>query len=200
MTSMKLIAISWPEFFKGEADIINDLFAAGLYRLHVRKPDADEASVSSLIAQIDPSFHSRLAIHYFPTIALQTPGAGIHLSHGTHYVPPHWNGTISRSCHTIAEAEREKTNVDYLFLSPIFDSVSKSGYKAAFSEDELREAARRGVIDGKVIALGGITPANVGRVAELGFGGVAVLGGLWGDLSHDDVMIRFGEYGRGVGE
>lgn len=33
---------------------------------------------------------------------------------------------------------------------------------------------------------------------SLGFGGAALLGGLWGNRSHEDVMIRFGEYGRGV--
>ncbi len=33
----------------------------------------------------------------------------------------------------------------------------------------------------------------------MGFGGAAILGSLWGNRAHDDVMIRFGEYGRGVG-
>jgi len=66
----------------------------------------------------------------------------------------------------------------YGFLSPIFDSISKQGYAAAkFDPDHLRAALHRCQLP--IIALGGISPSNVGRAAELGFSGVAVLGSVW---------------------
>ena len=48
---MRLIAISWPSFFKEEASIINALFEQGLSVLHIRKPEASEADVEKLVAQ-----------------------------------------------------------------------------------------------------------------------------------------------------
>ena len=66
-----------------------------------------------------------------------------------------------------------------MFLSPIFDSISKQGYAAAFTKEELADASRRGVIDERVIALGGVTPKHLGELARIGFGGGAFLGHVW---------------------
>lgn len=63
-----------------------------------------------------------------------------------------------------------------MFLSPIFDSISKHGYGSAFSHETLRKAAAEGIIDEKVVALGGVTPENAGWLEKLGFGGAAMLG------------------------
>lgn len=71
-----------------------------------------------------------------------------------------------------------KDECDYLFLSPIFDSISKAGYRSAFSHEQLQRAADEGVIDRKVIALGGVTPERIPYLHSLGFGGVAMLGAL----------------------
>ena len=43
----------------------------------------------------------------------------------------------------------------------------------------LKQSAEAGVIDKKVMALGGITTENVDVIKDLGFGGVVVLGDLW---------------------
>ncbi|MBQ2321769.1 MAG: thiamine phosphate synthase [Bacteroidales bacterium] len=196
---MRLIAISWPDFFEGEAEAVNALFHEGLERLHIRKPGAGEADVEGFIRQIEEPFRQRLAIHYFPSLAQKLEGVGMHLSNGFRHVPDGFFGTLSISCHSIEEVEREKSTVDYLFLSPIFDSVSKSGYKSAFSDSDIRAASASGVIDSKVAALGGITSANVAQVAAMGFGGAAVLGGLWGDRTMGDIMRRYGEYRGAMG-
>ena len=70
-------------------------------------------------------------------------------------------------------------NFNYVFLSPIFDSISKSDYKAAFEMSVLEDASARGIIDKKVMALGGVTAENMKTIKELGFGGAVVLGDLW---------------------
>ncbi|MCD8176408.1 MAG: thiamine phosphate synthase [Tannerellaceae bacterium] len=72
---------------------------------------------------------------------------------------------------------------EYLFLSPIFNSVSKQGYNAAFPEKQLISAAARGIINPKVIALGGIGKDNLEQVAAWRFGGVALIGNIWGDYA-----------------
>jgi thiamine-phosphate pyrophosphorylase len=89
------------------------------------------------------------------------------------YIP-----TLSRSCHSIEELT-DGQRYDYLFLSPIFDSISKKGYRSAFSPEQLTKAGKEGVINEKVIALGGITPEKKTAIKDWNFGGIAVLGFLW---------------------
>ena len=93
--------------------------------------------------------------------------------------PPLYKGSISRSCHSLEEIIEYKPVCDYVFLSPIFQSISKEGYGSGFSLDGLRNA--KGIIDDKVIALGGICPRTITKLKDIPFGGVAVLGALWGN-------------------
>jgi thiamine-phosphate pyrophosphorylase len=64
-------------------------------------------------------------------------------------------------------------------LSPIYDSISKQGYRAAFTREELLKAAQDGIIDNKVYALGGVTFSRLEEVKALGFGGAMILGDAW---------------------
>lgn len=169
---MKLILLTRPDFFSGEADTINALFAAGLPILHLRKPQATAEQKEALVAQIAPAYRDRIVMH----------------NHDLH------------SCHTLDEVRTKKEHIpmlnsqwSYLFLSPIFDSISKRGYRAAFTDDELRQAHRDGIIDDNVIALGGITPSNASKALDLGFGGVAVLGDIW---MSDSPLLRLQGYLR----
>ena len=101
--------------------------------------------------------------------------------------PNAFHGSISCSCHTIEEVITQKESKDYVFLSPIFDSISKVGYHAAFSPTSLKQAAIENVIDEKVIALGGLTANNIPLVKEWHFGGVALLGDIWKRMSDPQV-------------
>jgi len=87
-----------------------------------------------------------------------------------------WQG----SAHSFEELEKIKT--DICFLSPIFDSISKFGYKAKYNRDELKEgiAAWKNLKRSqKLFALGGVSAENIAELAELGFDGAAVLGAVW---------------------
>ena len=48
-----------------------------------------------------------------------------------------------------------------------------------FDMEVLKQASAHGIIDKRVMALGGITTENMAVAKELGFGGVVVLGDLW---------------------
>ena len=71
-----------------------------------------------------------------------------------------------------------KNDYDYVFLSPIFDSISKAGYKSSFTEEMLKDASSKGIIDKKVVALGGVTLDMIPYLKELNFGGAAMMGGV----------------------
>lgn len=70
-------------------------------------------------------------------------------------------------------------NLDYAFLSPIFDSISKEGYlSASFDEQEVAKAMQQAQMD--VYALGGVSMDKIPVVQRMGFAGIGLLGAVWG--------------------
>ena len=184
---MKWITITSPEFLSGEATFIGKLFLQGLDLLHLRKPEASLEAYKQLLLQIPEQWHSRIVLHEHFKLAEEYKLHGIHLNRRCSVTPNAFHGSISCSCHTIEEVITQKESKDYVFLSPIFDSISKVGYHAAFSPTSLKQAAIENVIDEKVIALGGLTANNIPLVKEWHFGGVALLGDIWKRMSDPQV-------------
>ena len=136
-----------------EQEIINSLFEAGMEVFQVHKPLFSEKEIQNYIQKIPAKYHNKITLH-------------------SQYL----------KFHSLKELEVCKEKYEYVFLSPIFDSISKSGYKSAFDLDELKNSplifSRRGA-GGEVFALGGIDEDKIELVSELGFDGVGVLGALW---------------------
>ena len=184
---MKWIVITSPEFLSGEAIFIDKLFLQGLDLLHVRKPDASLEAYKRLLLQIPKQWYSRIVLHEHFALAEEFGLHGIHLNRRCSQVPDSFHRSISCSCHSLEEVKKQKDTKDYVFLSPIFDSISKVGYHAAFSPTLLKQATIENIIDEKVIALGGITANNISLVKEWHFGGVAFLGDIWKRMSNPQV-------------
>lgn len=186
---MKLIAVTTPDFWPGEAGAITALLAhGGFCRVHIRKPGADAAQIESLLEAIPGELRHRLSLHDCLELAAAGLAGGVHLNSRNPVPPEGFNGIISRSCHSLEEVRRHAAAADYLFLSPIFDSISKTGYKGAFSTAGLKSS---GVITDKVIALGGVTPERIPDLEHIGFGGAAMLGAAWRgfrDNTHSDTI------------
>ena len=177
---MKLIVITSPQFIGGEASYITSMLQKGIDLVHLRKPESSPCDCAKLLDAIPEELHRRIVIHYHHCLCEDYHLGGIHISPFHMNKQTHrCNGTISRSCHSIDEIASFKSSYDYLFLSPIFNSISKQGYHGAFSASQLQEAQQKGIIDNKVIALGGITANNLSIVKQLGFGGAALLGDVW---------------------
>lgn len=191
---MKLVVITGEKFLRHEAYLINMLFEKGLQLLHFRKPQASVEETGCVLNEIDSRFHSRIVIHdHFPLI--ENFGLkGIHLNRRN----PAWYQktgiSVSSSCHSFEEIAAAKA-CDYVFLSPVFDSISKAGYRKGFVSEHLSKGSAAGIINERVIALGGITPEKVSEIKLYRFGGVAVLGSLWADFDKDenvdDLLGRF---------
>jgi thiamine-phosphate pyrophosphorylase len=174
--SFKIIVISSSKPIINESKIITDLFNSGLELFHLRKPLDIIKDTEQILFNIPKEFHNRIVIHQHYQLLEQFELKGIHIK--SKMTTPLYN-YISTSCHSLAELSN-KNNYEYVFISPIFNSISKYGYNSNFSINELKEAQSKEIIDNKVIALGGIVPNNIGIVRDLGFGGAAVLGYLWG--------------------
>lgn len=176
---MKLILITSPTYFVEEDKIITSLFEEGLDILHLRKPDTAPMFAERLLTLIPEQYHKRIVVHGHFYLKEEFRLKGIHLNLRNPNAPDHYKGHISCSCHSLEEVKERKRNYDYVFMSPVFDSISKQDYNAQYSPEEIKKAHKQGIIDKKVYALGGIDVHNIKEVKKYGFGGAAVMGAIW---------------------
>ncbi len=180
---MRLIVFSHPDSVKNEADILISLFENGLKILHLRKPNMDLENYLKLINNIPSEFYNRIVIHNHYEIMENFNFAGFHVNISKHInilrLREIGNKILSCSCHSFDEVVMNKNLFTYIFLSPIFNSISKGEYNSKFTEEALLKAKNEGIIDQKVIALGGIKSDNLEKIYKYGFGGAAVLGAIW---------------------
>lgn len=177
---MRIILITRPDFFSGEGALIGRMLEGGLPLLHIRKPEADKRDMERLIISLPKEYWHRIVVHSHYDLIPKLGLRGAHLGRGRN-LPPDFPTDIptSYSCHSIEEVMSRKWNMEYVCLSPIFTSISKKGYQSAFTAQQISEAHRHGIIDEKVIALGGIGLERLAEVKEMGFGGAAILGDVW---------------------
>ena len=166
---MKLILITSPTYFVEEDKIITSLFEEGLDTLHLRKPDTAPMFAERLLTLIPEQYHKRIVVHGHFYLKEEFRLKGIHLNHRN----------PSRSCHSLEEVKECKRDYDYVFMSPIFDCITKKNYNAQYTPEELQKAHKQGIVDKKVMALGGIDIHNIKEVKKFGFGGAAIMGALW---------------------
>lgn len=177
---MKTIAITLPDFFPNEAEAINRLFAEGsIDLLHLRKPDSTIDECRQLLDNIRNEYYERIVVNDHFALCAEYNLHGVHLNRRNPTPPPCHQGSVSCSCHSLEEVVERKPKMNYVFLSPIFDSISKQGYRSAFDDATLKKASAEGIIDQKVVALGGVTRERMALLQEYGFGGGAMLGDLW---------------------
>lgn len=177
---MKLAVITTPAFFGGEEELVRRLFDSGLERLHLRKPGATREELVRFLDSLRASDRARIVLHDHFRLCLRYGCAGVHLNSRNPSLPAELEGvSVSRSCHSLEELGTWKESCNYLFLSPIYDSISKEGYGSAFPREELEKARESGLLDSRVYALGGVSLEHIDELRGLGFGGVAVLGALW---------------------
>ena len=176
---MKLIVVTAPTFFVEEDKIITALFEEGLDILHLRKPETPAMYSERLLTLIPEKYHKRIITHEHFYLQEEFSLMGIHLNARNPKEPHDYSGHISCTCHSLDEVRNKKHFYDYLFLSPIYNCITKAGVTSGFTAEELRQAGKSKIIDSKVMALGGITPDNILEIKDYGFGGAVVMGDLW---------------------
>lgn len=176
---MRFIAITSPKVDDKDVQLVKRLLEGGIDIIHLRKPESDIHACRQLLKALTKEERKRIIIHDFPELYDEFSLKGIHINRNVSSLPNDYIGFRTRSCHSLEEVKRYKDEYDYLFLSPIFDSISKVGYRAGFRKEELQEASIRGIIDEKVVALGGVTIESIAYLKGLNFGGVAMISGIY---------------------
>lgn len=171
-----------------EIAALKELYDQGLQHFHIRKPFWQKDELRRYLDSLGDGLRKICRLHSFFELSEQYDLGGIHLSKDRKPFGG-YSGNMSYSAHSeedLQECWREyQTKVDYAFLSPIFDSVSKKGYESRFSTREIEDYKNRGVINSKVVALGGVKAENIGSLVSMGFGGAAVLGYIWNEFLED---------------
>lgn len=172
--AFELMLITPEGDYPEESSWVNRLFGEGLGTLHLRKPGWEAERLLRYLDKIDPHFHSRIMLHHDPTLLDITALKGFH--YRCTDLPtqkPDW--MLSCSTHSWQEFMQVSKEVDYAFISPFFDSISKEGYRANGSLKAIPEQADKR----KAVALGGINAGNMEQLRRLGLKGAAVLGTIW---------------------
>ena len=95
---------------------------------------------------------------------------------------------IGYSAHNLEEARfAEQRGADYITLSPIFAPISKPGHGPALGKSGLAETAA--ALSIPVLALGGITAAEVQPCLQAGARGVAVMGSVMAASDPGNIFI-----------
>lgn len=174
-----LIVLTPPKMLRHEARAITALLDAGADFIHLRKPGYSSTELQRLLEGIPTAYRGRLSVHYHHRVGREEGVGGLHES-GRYQVERDCALRHSRSCHSLPEVAALPSHFRYAFLSPIFNSISKKGYSAAFESDDLQRFLRsRPPLSPQVVALGGVHAGNVTHVQELGFAGAALLGAVW---------------------
>ena len=173
--ALELIVITPEKDYPQEACWVNLLFAEGLGTLHVRKPGRSIGELGKYLELLEPHYHERVVVHYKEAILEEFSVKGIHYKSSE---VPDRKPTFTVSCgvHSWPELQEVAERVDYTFISPFFDSISKTGYKANRTLFKFPGRVRRE----KAVALGGICTENIAEVVEMQLKGAAVLGAVWG--------------------
>ncbi len=179
----RLIGITLPQYedISKEKKIICDLLQSNkIEYFHIRKPDFDKEQMKAWLKDFPLEYRQRLCLHDYLELANEFQIGGVHLNKRNNYeISLNFKGRISRSCHSISEVVEWKKKCDYVFLSPIYNSISKLGYESQFTKTELQKAAKEGIIDSKVFALSGVTFEKLQDLKEIGFRSAAMMGCLW---------------------
>lgn len=183
---MKLIVISNPTNLNNEHDILCSLFEAGLEYYHLRKPDLSKEELDNYLQQIPLKYLNKIVLHSHHDLLEKYNLKGKHIS-STKLNLKGDSKYISTSFHTLEEIENCKEKYDYVFLSPIFDSISKQEYPSNFNKKQLTDFFIKHTKIVDVIALGGINEKTIDGALAYGFDGVAVLGGIW--MSNNPLQI-----------
>lgn len=177
---MKLVVLSYPEPFAGEVAVLTRLFEEGLEYFHLRKYDLGIDELRSFLSVIPGEFHNRITLHHNHELATEFAIGGLHYSSRTPLNGAMEKGVrTSTSCHSVEQIRLAQEGVDYCFLSPIYDSISKMNYKSKFTDKQLLRHELESIVHTEVIALGGVSASHCKELSTLGFDGVAVLGSLW---------------------
>ncbi len=189
MSHLKILVLSDSKDHKDETIYVTKMFENGLDIFHLRKPEYKKSEMEEYLDHIPHKYRNQIVIHSYYDLAIKYGLKGIHLSKRKrregwwlsvklyYFKLRKPDIQISTSFHHLGSLFEETRNFNYVLLSPIFDSISKSGYQSGFSHQNLKLAMAKSRF--KIIALGGVEENKIEQVNQMGFWGFLLSGIIW---------------------
>lgn len=185
---MRLVLISPSKKQDSEIGFLLNMFEQGLPTYHVRKKTFSTRQLKNYLEDIPAKYHDRIVIHSHHELALKFKLKGIYISRSHKknkfklWFWKKWlkfrrnNLEISTTLRSIEDVMDYIPRYDYIFLAPVFDSLS-GNFQSAFSEHNLIPALKNSKY--KVMARGGVSADMIKKSQDLGFGGVVFYTSIW---------------------
>jgi thiamine-phosphate pyrophosphorylase len=187
---MYVALITQERFLNNEIPIINEMLSGGLNYLHVRKPGSSKREYHKFLDQIKPQYLDRLVLHEHQELCTDSKINIVQFTKRQwkkdyfkmwllwkylHFKKPGLECTYS--FHEMSTLLKDRSSYRHVFLSPVFDSISKPGYESKFNNSFLVEGLKK--TKHTVFALGGIDESKIEIVRTMGFAGVGLKGAVW---------------------
>lgn len=164
------------------AEVVRRALEGGVKAVQLREKDLSTAALYRLaeeLRRLTEEFGARLIINDRLDIALATGADGVHI--GANSLPVAAvrrligkGKIIGYSAHGLDEALRAQAEgADFVTFSPLYPTPSKAAYGEPCGVKKLADAAA--ALNIPVIALGGISPANITEALSADIQGVAVI-------------------------
>jgi thiamine-phosphate diphosphorylase len=160
---------------------VRDAVDLGIDLIHVRERDLEAGALAALVAEllvITKGTSTRLVVNDRIDVALacgadgvQLRGDSIPVAAARRMAPSAF--LIGRSVHGVSEAIAA-ADADYLVAGTVFPSASKAAGTPLLGIEGLRAIVR--AVDRPVLAIGGVSDARIGEVADAGAAGFAAIG------------------------
>ena len=174
---MKLAIMTKPTFFVEEDKILTTLFEEGMENLHLRKPESSPIYAERLLSLLSENFSRRITVHDHFYLKNEYGLGAIHIDTPNTPLPEGYKGKFSRTCTELCQLKDAKKKAEYVFLN--VNSNENNILSSEIISQELKNAAKNGMIDKHVYAIGGMNIDNVKVAKDLGFGGVVICEDLW---------------------
>lgn len=189
--SLRVVAITDRRLCRGGEDEWLDRCVAclegGATALLVREKDLPARELYDLLGMLLPQVHAMeatLLVSDRVDVAIAAGAHGVHLAQ--HSLPPGEARALlpprmllGVSCHNDGELfDAAMGMADYVFLSPVFETISKQSSLELLGLDGLERLVRLSELP--AVALGGVTAQNAHHCLEAGAVGVASIGALFG--------------------
>ena len=156
----------------------------GIDLIHIRERHLDDRSLAALVGAVVTvvaGTGARVVVNDRLDVALAAGAAGVHLrgdsmaAADARRLAPE-GLLVGRSVHSVEEAQHTERGggADYLVFGTVFSSVNKPEGHPVAGVDALRRACA--AVRLPILAIGGVSEANVAEVVAAGAAGVAAIG------------------------
>jgi len=191
-----LVVISHSDRVEKENYYIEKFLNEGADYFHIRKPALSFSEIELVIKKIPVNLLPRISIHdNYPLLEKYNIG-GIHFTSSSKHLLNNYNNSNLRksiSCHSFEEIKNLPYYIDYTFLSPVFNSISKKNYLGKFNSEKTKNFLTK-KFKFEIVALGGVSEKNIHTVKELGFTNAAVLGCVWNNPENTSILKEIKKY------